>query len=113
MRRFLFLPLLALCAPACRSEMQEAAQADDSAFTEEDARCFAVTPAHGESATEARAHCLTEQASRLIDAQIARGEDPRDAMLAAFKGKLRVPAETGCFTEDVGAGPLGLVETDI
>ncbi len=98
------------CAPA--EETDEAGD-DSAAFTEGDAACHAEPPTNGESATEARARCLTAQADKLLDAQIARKEDPRDAALAAFRGKLRVPAETGCFTEDVSGSMTGVWQNDI
>lgn len=85
----------------------------ESAFTADDAACFRTQPIEGLSLTEARARCLTAQATRLVDAQIARAEDPRDRALADFREKLRVPAETGCFTEDVRGSLTGLRQNDI
>ena len=65
------------------------------------------------SRTEARAACLTAQANLLLEARIAKAEDPRDKSLEAYRGKLRVPAETGCFTEDVNGKVPGYHQYDI
>jgi hypothetical protein len=106
------LPILAL-ATGCAAPADEESVSDESAYTQEDAACFNEAPQSGESKTDARARCLTAQASRLIDAQIARAEDPRDRAIAAFKGKLRVAGETGCFTEDVSGSAVGAWQNDI
>lgn len=106
------LPLLVLPA-GCGVESEEVAGGDDAAFTADDSACFEAAAKGNESATDARARCLTTQASAMLDAQIARAEDPRDAALASFKGKLRVAGETGCFSEDVSGGFLGLRQNDI
>ncbi len=98
------------CAPA---EDEDGADDGAAAYTAADAACATSSPVGGESATEARARCLTEQANRLLDQQLAKNEDPRDRALAAFKGKLRVPAETGCFTEDIAGSALGIWQNDI
>lgn len=98
---------------AAPSESEDEAAEGAVAFTEADAACHAEAPRGGESKTEAYARCLTLQADRVLDAQIARAEDPRDRALAAYKGKLRLPAETGCFTEDVPGGFTGVWQNDI
>ncbi len=106
--------LLFAVLPACTaSEGEEDEASDEAAFTAEDAACFDAPLRTGESPTDARARCLTDYASRLVDAQVARAEDPRDASLAAFKGKVRVAGETGCFTEDVSGGGFGTWQYDI
>lgn len=105
---------LALLAPACAGpEADEASDEGAIAYSAEDASCFDEAPKGSETATDARARCLSAYATRLIDAQLARKEDPRDEALAAFKGKLRVGGETGCFTEDVPGGFMGLWQNDI
>ena len=109
----LLLPLFLVPVACASPEEEEAEEGGEAAFTAEDAACFEAPSKSGESRTEARARCLTEQASRMLDAQIARNEDPRDKGLASFRGKLRVPAETGCFTEDVNGSWTGLVQNDI
>lgn len=112
-RRILPFILLFGTLPACAASEQEDTTSDESAFTAEDASCFDASPRARESGTDARARCLTERASSLIDAQIARAEDERDRSLSAFKGKIRVAGETGCFTEDVSGGYTGLWQNDI
>jgi len=109
-------PFLLLVVTACSGGAEpEAAEASEgeAAYTAEDAACFDEAPATGESATDARARCLTGYATRLLDVQIGRGEDPRDRALAAYRGKVRVAGETGCFTEDVSGGGLGAWQYDI
>lgn len=109
------LPLLATFASGCATP-EEGEGADDqseAAYTAHDAKCYAEPPRTGESATDARARCLTSYADELLAAQIARSEDPRDRGLDRFKGKLRVPAETGCFTEDVSGSVIGAWQNDI
>jgi hypothetical protein len=97
----------------CASSEEETSDADDSAYTAQDAACFSEKAKGEESATDARARCLTARADKLIDDLIAKKEDPRDKALVAFKGKLRVPAETGCFTEDVSPGFTGAWQYDL
>lgn len=107
------LALLAV-VPACATEtVDEAESTADAAYTEEDARCYGEPLRAGESATDARARCLTSYATQLLDAQIARGEDARDRGLTAMRGKLRVLSETGCFTEDVSGSAIGAWQYDI
>lgn len=107
------LPVLALVAPACAAPAEEEGADTDSAYSADDASCFKEAPRSGETGTDARARCLSSYASKLIDAQIAKNEDPRDKALATFKGKLRVGAETGCFTEDIPGGFTGIWQNDI
>lgn len=100
--------------PACAAPLEdEGEESGDSAYTADDAACHDARPGAGESATDARARCLTAYATRLVDAQVARREDPRDAALAAFRDRIRVAGETGCFTEDVSGGGLGAWQYDI
>jgi hypothetical protein len=115
-RRLLALvPLLATFAPGCAAPAAEDAAdpSSEAAYTAQDAKCYTEAPRAGESATDARARCLTAYADQLLAAQIASGEDARDKELARFKGKLRVPAETGCFTEDVSGSAIGAWQNDI
>lgn len=84
----------------CSAESGEVTSGDGAAFTSQDAACTKAEASDGESRTEARARCLTAYARKLLDQQIARAEDPRDVTLSSYA--IRVPAETGCFTEDVG-----------
>lgn len=116
-RRLLFSLLavgVAASTGACAAPSEEEAADDDaSAFSDADTSCYAQAPRRGESLTEARARCLTAYADWLLDAQVKRAEDPRDEALEGFKGKLRVPAETGCFTEDIPGGYGGVWQNDI
>jgi len=115
MRRFLLpLPILGATAllPACASDGEEETTGG-LAYTATDAACTSASPAAGESKTDARARCLTEYASTLLDRTVAKREDPRDRALDAFKGKLRVPSDPGCFTEDIRAGVTGIWRNDI
>src|SRR5262245_38570507 len=113
MRSLGLLGFLLLVPSGCSLGAVEDSESDEAAYTAADAQCFSTTPKDGESKTDARARCLTEQATRLVEAQIAKNEDPRDAALAAFRGKVRVPAGTGCFTEDVSGDLVGIVQHDI
>jgi hypothetical protein len=83
----------------CTAPAAEEAGTDEAAATAADKACATAKPTSDESTTSARARCLTEYATRLMDEQALGREDRRDVALKGIK--VSVVGETGCFTEDV------------